>query len=241
MSVFSIKLDNFTGPLDLLLYLISKSKIDIKDIFLSKITDQFIGIVYSSENVDMEYMGDFLSMAARLIEIKSKALLPDVDEDLENDKQTLIFQIEEYKRIKSIIPKLLELETSSLMYLEKLPEETFDIVSTVVLKEHSSVSLSNAMFRILDRKIFRFEKEKYKNTINSLRIEQISIKQGIANILNSISFNFQEFHNFINFYDREHYATYFIAMLELLKQGKIVAYQDGIFKEILLKKENNNG
>lgn len=236
MNKFSIHLENFTGPLDLLLYLISKSKIDIRDIFLSEITDQYISIVYSSESVDMESMGDFLSMAARLIEIKSKVLLPNSqnDQDLEQDKQLLIVQIEEYKKIKSILEELNELEKKSLLYYSKLPEESINPEPIIELKENTVASLSNAIFRTFDRKLLHKENISYKNKINSLRLEQISIKQGISNILSNISNVPKPFTYFVNKNDREYYATYFIAMLELLKQGKIICNQKGIFENIFI-------
>ena len=240
MSKFNVSLENFTGPLDLLLHLISKSKIDIKDIFLSEITDQYISIVYSSENIDMESMGEFLAMAARLLEIKSKALLPteDVDSDLEEDKQLLIMQIEEYRKIKSIIPALEQLESKSSLFYTKLPEEAVVIEPIVELKENTVSSLSNAIFRLLERKLLQEEKKRYKGKINSLRVEQITIKQSILNILKNLSSSPVLFNTFINKNDPEYYATYFIALLELIKRGRVSAKQKNTFDSIYVKKES---
>ena len=99
---YTTVLDNFEGPLDLLLFLIKQEKIEIKDIFVSQVTDQYLQYIASMDVIDVEKASEYLGMAATLVEIKSKALLPKPEEfleDIEDPEQALIRQLEEYKII----------------------------------------------------------------------------------------------------------------------------------------------
>ncbi len=106
MSSYRVNLDVFAGPLDLLLYLIRKDEVDIYDISISKITDQYLGYVEMLKNLDIDLAGDFLVMAATLMQIKSAMLLPKADpdqleaEDFEDPRSELIRQLLEYKKYK---------------------------------------------------------------------------------------------------------------------------------------------
>ena len=118
---YSTKLDNFEGPLDLLLHLIKEAKIEIKDIFVSQVTDQYLQYIASMDVIDVEKASEYLSMAATLVEIKSKALLPKPEEfldDIEDPEQALIRQIEEYKLFKETSEKLKQQENVNRFYKE---------------------------------------------------------------------------------------------------------------------------
>ncbi|MFQ6724552.1 MAG: segregation/condensation protein A, partial [Clostridia bacterium] len=100
---YSTKLDNFEGPLDLLLHLIKEAKIEIKDIFVSEVTEQFLQYMNNLEVLDVDKASEYLNMAATLLEIKSKSILPRIEEftdDIEDPEQALIRQLEEYKLFK---------------------------------------------------------------------------------------------------------------------------------------------
>lgn len=107
---YTTKISNFEGPLDLLLYLVNKAEISIRDIFVSEVTEQFIEYVRSAEDLDMERESEYLGMAATLLEIKSKELLPIMQFDWENDgmeddmfddpQENIFRQLEEYKLFK---------------------------------------------------------------------------------------------------------------------------------------------
>ena len=96
---YKFKLDQFEGPLDLLLHLIKLTKIDIRDIFLGDITEQYLEMMKDIEDVDIEKASEFINMSATLLEIKSRHLLPVENEEVdeEDPEQRLIRQIEEYK------------------------------------------------------------------------------------------------------------------------------------------------
>ena len=121
---YSIKLDNFEGPLDLLCHLIDKNKMDIYDINLSKITDQYVDYIRQMEQLNLEITSEFLVMSSTLLYLKSKHLLPKVrEEEEELTEEELIRRIIEYKKYKEITKKLKEnfLQYSKRFY--KISEE----------------------------------------------------------------------------------------------------------------------
>ena len=121
---YAFKLESFEGPLDLLLHLIAKAQVDIKDIFVSEITDQYLAYLEQMEQLDMEQASEFLTMAATLLNIKSRSLLPKPETPEEDDPEALlILQLEEYKKIKQASLVLQEMEKSAAKSYFKLPEE----------------------------------------------------------------------------------------------------------------------
>ena len=112
-SVLELKLTNFSGPLDLLLTLVKENKIEIKDIFVSQVTEQFLTYMDQLADLDVDKASEYMAMAATLLEIKSRALLPIIPE-LEDNEETpeavLIRQLEEYKVFKEIVGELKEQE-----------------------------------------------------------------------------------------------------------------------------------
>ena len=108
-------LSQFDGPLDMLLFLIGKAKIDIRDIFVSEVTDQYIQSVQEANDLDMDDASAFITMAATLIEIKSRSLLPKppVENDEEDPEQALIRQLEAYQKFKEASGELHELEAAA--------------------------------------------------------------------------------------------------------------------------------
>lgn len=120
---FTLKLSHFEGPLDMLLFLIGKAKIDIKDIFVSEITDQYIQSVNEATDLDMDDASAFIAMAATLIEIKSRTLLPKekVETDEEDPEALLIRQLQEYQRIKQIAEDMKGFEKAAAQLYSKLP------------------------------------------------------------------------------------------------------------------------
>ncbi len=109
---YTTVLDNFEGPLDLLLFLINKEEIEIKDVFVSQVTEQFLDYMKGLPYVDVEKVTDYLNIAATIIKIKAQALVPNlmedpaIDEQIEEDKAELLRAIEEYKLIKEETKKL---------------------------------------------------------------------------------------------------------------------------------------
>ena len=120
------ELQHFSGPLDLLLHLIGDAKIDIKDIFVSQVTDQYLQIVQQSGVQDMDEASEFIQMAATLLLIKSRSLLPaeqKKEEGEENPEEVLIRQLEEYARFQEIAAKMQGFELAAARLFTKLPDE----------------------------------------------------------------------------------------------------------------------
>ena len=117
---YSTKLKNFEGPLDLLLHLIKEAEIEIKDIFVSEVTDQFLKYMDGLSVLDVDKTSEYLNMAATLLEIKSKSVLPKIEDldDIEDPEQALIRQLEEYKLFKEASAKLKEQENVDRFYKE---------------------------------------------------------------------------------------------------------------------------
>ena len=130
--IYSIKLENFEGPLDLLCHLIDKNKMDIYDINISEIADQYIDYINQMEKMNLDITSEFLVMSSTLLYLKSKHLLPKVEnEEEEITEEELIRRIIEYKKYKEITKKLKEAFLVNSNRLFKMPEENFAIDLTI--------------------------------------------------------------------------------------------------------------
>lgn len=231
---FVPKLSFFEGPLDFLLFLVNRAKIEIREIFVSQVTEQFVSYVESAEDLDMETESEYLSMAATLLEIKSKALLPVVTfEDDFGDydpEQELYQQLEEYKLMKEASVKLKDIETTSRFYKE--PDDKANDVR-VVYKDFTLDGLVKAFSDLLlradlQRRIKGAQKEIPKEVFT------------VADKVNHIKETLLE-RNTCSFYDlfredssRPEIITTFQAMLELLKVQYIAAVQDSTYGDITI-------
>ena len=152
---YVVSLKQFDGPLDLLLTLISRAKIDICDIFVSEITEQYLEQMQGVDELDMDSASEFLQMAATLLEIKSRALLPtpprEPEEGEETPEQALIRQLTEYRAYKELSHDLQALEEAAKRMLSKLPEEYPLPPPEFELTGLSMEGLSRALMRILSR------------------------------------------------------------------------------------------
>ena len=120
-SELELKLSNFNGPLDLLLALVKENKIEIKDIFVSQVTEQFLQYMDQIADLDVDKASEYMAMSATLLEIKSRALLPiiiETDNGDESPEKMLIRQLEEYKLFKEIVTELKEQENVDRFYRE---------------------------------------------------------------------------------------------------------------------------
>lgn len=232
---YKFQLDQFEGPLDLLLHLIKEAKIDIKDIFISKITEQYLKYMEAIGSVvDVEKAGEFVEMAATLIEIKSKQLLPkaeDLPEDEESPENQLIRRLEEYKLFKEQSYKLKKQE--NIDHFFKSPDQTVGDVR-YVLKSLSFDGLLDSFAKLLSKIKLKAEIPEAKK----IEKERFSVAQKIAQIkdflLEKTEVLFSEL--FEDALDRIEVVNTFLALLELLKLQLVVAEQKRIFDEIVIRK-----
>ena len=236
----TFRLKDFDGPLDLLLTLVNRAQIDIRDIFVSEITEQYLEIVRAAPDLDMDEASDFLVVAATLIEIKSRAMLPRppaVEEGEEDPETELIRRLEEYRRFRESTVSLRDFEAAARNVFTKLPEEYPLPPQEVELTNLTLDALTEALNRVLARKAEE-EGEKPENHYapRDIHRDEHTVQECMLTLLQKLRKKKR-----IRFEDalsdaptREEVVTYFLAVLELLKLGRMHAVQNGIYGEIEL-------
>jgi segregation and condensation protein A len=241
---YSIHLNVYDGPLDLLCDMISKQKIDIKDISIIEITKQYLSYINMLEAMDLEVTSDFITMATKLLEIKSKYLLfsqRELDEE-EDPRLELMEQLKEYKKYK----KASEVLKDSVDYLNQpyyRNREEIIIDDKVDLNEISIESIKSILPYIFKVKNIEEENETKKderlNKIVRGKIisveEKIEYIQNILTTADKISFN-----NIIKDNTKDEVIATFLSLLELIKSKEIVVVQENFFEDIIIKKNLEN-
>lgn len=230
---YSTKLDIFEGPLDLLLHLIKEAKIEIKDIFVSQVTEQFLLYMNGVKDLDVDKASEYLNMAATLLEIKSKSVLPkDEEENTEfiDEQELLIKKIEEYKLFKEVSEKLKEQQNVLRFYKE--PDKSVNDVK-VVYTDFNIDGLIGAFSKLLMR---IDNKKRQDNVLKEIPKEVFTVKEKVDTIREillekkSVSF----FETFDKIYSKNELITTFQAMLELLKLQYITVEQNAVFDDITI-------
>lgn len=229
-----IHLKQFDGPLDLLLHLIGKAKIDLKDIFVSEITDQYIEAVRNAPDFNMDEASEFIVMAALLVEIKSRSILPKKPLDEEEDpEQALIDRLIAYKQFKEGAQNMAAFEKSAQQVFGKLPEEYPIPPPTLEIDGLSLETLWEALQRMASRapKIPR----EVDFRLRDIRRDNYTVEGCMEVIESRLQFGRMDFQSlFSTTPDREEVVTLFIALLELLKLGKAYVSQESTFDQIFL-------
>lgn len=238
---YNIVLKTYEGPMDLLLDLIKENEIDIYDIPIFTITEEFLRYIENMKKLNLTLTSDFILMASTLLEIKSKMLLPKTkklnneDKDEEDPRKDLVESLLEYKKYKeaSEILKIQEDYESKSFY--KLKTEIFSMNEMDFLKESSVDKLSLAFFNILkkykDKEIVDIDREYFKVEDASRKIKQEIIKNE--------KLKFSEL--LIDIVYKVDVITYFLGMLELIKNEFVIANQRDNFGDILIEKRKYNG
>lgn len=234
---YVVSLKQFDGPLDLLLTLISNAKVDIQDIFVSEITEQYLEAMTLTGELDMESASEFLQMAATLLEIKSRSMLPklpkpEVEEGL-SPEEALILQLTEYKQIKEASARMQQMEEEARALMTRLPEEYPLPPPTVEITGLTLEKLVKAFRRVLDRAEAAERAEHMAG--REMRREQFTISGCMARIgrrLRSGRFGFSEL--FDGEMTRSEVITMFLALLEMSKLGRIRIEQEDAYGEIYL-------
>ena len=241
---FAIRLPAFEGPLDLLLYLIRRNEVDIYDIPIEHVTSQYIEILDSIENLELEVAGEFFVMAATLMYIKSRMLLPQQDQgtnqDVEDDdidpRWELVQQLLEYKKFKEASSEIEELILNSNDLIARIgPKEALQAVERP-LKPVERVDLWNTFNQVLRRLAERI-------TTGEINAEQVTV----ADRMEFILLRFKQKPNFLFSELFEATTTIttivatFLAVLELTRLGEILIKQDRAFSDIRCERGTNTG
>lgn len=234
--MFNIKLENFEGPLDLLLYFIKRDKIDIYDIPITQITNEYISVIDEAKTLDVSIAGEFLFMASLLLRIKTQMLLPrQVDGeslDIDDPRIDLVAQLLEYKKYKNIANKLKNLHFEN--------KDTFFRSSTKVVYDQSP-DISDFLQEVTLYEISKIFKEAIENapTQDSFEIyrETISLKDQKEFILQRLKTNkISSLKKLVKKLETKiEIIVTFLALLEMIKQSEIICIQKENFKDIEIK------
>ena len=219
------KLEKFEGPLDLLLSLISKNKIDIADIPIALLCDQYMDYINKAEELDMELSSDFLYMASELMLIKSRMLLPRDEENDEDPREALAAALLEYQRAKSASEQL------KVMFGEyggRMVKETDEIApDKTYVADHESALLYKAFIKVMNEVRVSDEdaKKNFEPLIRKRTVSVVSIVENLAKRLQGgRKVSLGSF--FRRAQDRLELVSMFLAMLELLKSGHLTLNEE---------------
>ncbi len=234
---YSIKINEFEGPLDLLLHLIKQSNIDIVDIEINEITKQYLDYINKMEELNINVAASYLVMAAELMEIKSKSLLPVEEEEVAEDeevvsKENLINKLIEYQKYKDMISTFKEMEQDRQNIYVKSPEKISNYVDELIVNntDTSVDDLVDAFKKFLER----IDREKPITT--KITTKEYSVKERKRNIRNILKEKQKVL--FTDLFEEKNtgfIVVTFLSILEMTKEKEIIIKQDANFKDITIE------
>jgi segregation and condensation protein A len=229
---YEVNLDEFNGPLDLLLHLIKKSKVNIWNIKLEIIIDQYLEYLKKFEKINLNIASSYLVMASELVEIKSRMLLPsqDTDEEEEDPKEKLINKLIEYQRYKELTDEFKTLREDREDYFTKDPSNLVNYVdeSKKVLIENVT---TNDLIEAFSRFLKRTELDKpLKTKVTSVELSIDDRKKYIRDKL--LSFKKVNFFDLFEVKNREYVIVTFLAILDMASKDEIIIIQENNFDNI---------
>ena len=239
-----VKLQVFEGPLDLLLHLIDKNKIDIYDIPIVEITNQYMEYIRAMEKEDLNVMSEFLLMAATLLDIKCRMLLPkEVNEEGEEEdpRQELVEQLLEYKMYKYMSYELKDRQVDGEMVLYKnptIPEEVLEYVEPVdmdaLLGELTLVKLNRIFRDVMRRQVDKIDP--VRSTFGKIEKEEVTLPEKLDHVT-----EYARIHKKFSFREllekqcsKVQLIVTFLAVLELMKVGTVFIEQEQQFDDIII-------
>lgn len=231
---YQVKLESFQGPLDLLLFLIRKKKIDIHDIPIATITKEYLEYLNQREKINLDREAEFLFIAALLIYIKSQVLLPREKPEEESDpRQVLVDRLIDYQEIKRVCIILREKEKEEMKKWKRTSFQSLSLQEEMDLEEISLFDLAESFFLLM--------KQREKNNIEIIKGKEYSIEEKMKEIV-----SFLEQNGFLDFFDYfyqqetlEEALISLFSLLELIKTRIVTAAQERLFHsiKIWLRKE----
>ena len=244
MNKLDVKLDVFEGPLDLLLHLIEKNKFNIFDIPIVEITRQYLEYLDSMEEENMDVMSEFLVMAATLISIKSKMLLPKEEEETEEEddpRAELVKSLIEYKMYKYASAELKDMSidaSNAFFKKETIPKEVKEVKEEVdpkeLLSDITMKQMSEIFHALLKREVDRVDPVRSK--FGTITRDEIRLEDKMVEIRNEIkglkSINFRTLLGSRR--GKINLIVSFLAILELMKTGVLLIRQEEMFGDIII-------
>ena len=236
---YTTVLNNFEGPLDLLLYLINKEEIEIKDVFVSQVTEQFLAYMRGLPYLDVDKVSDYLNIAATILKIKAQSLVPNLEEDpeidmeIEEDKAELIRALEEFRLIKEETKKLKEMET--IGYFFKEPDKHVGETRTVFSLDNLTL---DGLVSAFSKLLIKQEYAKAQDEIREIPRDEYTVEEKIQFVLETMesgeSVRFEQL--FTKDHTKSEIVTTFQAILELLKYQYLRVKQSETFGEIVISR-----
>lgn len=238
---YLIKIENFEGPLDLLCHLIDKNKMNINDVNLSEITDQYIDYINKMEEMNLEVTSEFLIMASTLIYIKSKNLLPKASDDEEEiSEEELLRRIIEYKKYKEISKTLKEMYKNNAVRFFK-NAEVIELPKQKLERNYDKSVIVDAY-----QKVVKSNEEKVNQ--NARNLEQIAViekytvaskvKQMLTILVKRPKFVFNTLFS-LKQCEKAEVVSAFSGLLELSRRSEVMTNQDKLFGDISVEKKKD--
>ncbi|MES1045735.1 segregation/condensation protein A [Bacillus obstructivus] len=241
---YNVKIDAFEGPLDLLLHLINRLEIDIYDIPMAAITEQYLIYIHTMKELELDIASEYLVMAATLLAIKSKMLLPKHEEELEEDfeyeedpRDDLVEKLIEYRKYKEAAQELKHLEEERGQIFTKPPSDLSEYMKDIQIDQQQSDVTIYDMIGALNKLLRRKKLQKPLST--KISRQEISIENRMEEILNDLTSisGRRSFFTLFEIPDKHHIVITFLAVLELMKRNEILVEQEGNFEEIFVARK----
>ena len=237
---YEIHLENFEGPMDLLLHLVKETKLDIYEIQMSQIIESYLSYIKSLQELNIDIGSEFLVMASSLLHLKSKKLLGKETEEVAEDdeynitsEEDLKNKILEYEKYKNITKELQELEMKRKEVFTKIPEnlKNYQEKQELINDGLTEDDLLKALLKVEERL-------RYKEPLETkITKKEISVKDRIVSIreilIKKTKCHFEDLFEAAN---KEYIIATFLAILEMSKQKEILLKQDGLFESILVER-----
>ena len=233
----NLLIGDFAGPLDLLLHLIKKSKMEIFDIEISEITNQYLNYIEQMSEMNLDIASEYLVMAAELIEMKSRKLLPNKEEESseeeENPEENLKRRLLEYKKYKESTGIFRNLEENRSSYYTKAPESLKNYLNETI-ENDGTISINDLLLAF--QKIL--ERQNFNKPVNTkITRRELSVKERVVRIRDILK-NKKKV-NFIELFDdfsKPYVVVTFLSVLEMAKNKEITLKQDNNFSDIYLER-----
>lgn len=243
---YSIVLESFEGPMDLLYHLIEKNKVDLYDIPIAEVTDQYIEYIDAMEDLNLDVTSEFILMASTLLEIKSKMLLPKhkTEEEEEDPREDLVKKLIEYKRYKLASTELKERNQIYNKVYYRLKEE-FIVEEEEFSPENLDIDMLLESYR---RVVLKYEEKQKRNReeefeereFSRVQRDDITIEEGMNLVFDllkgDVKLNLEEIFERSGKMSKNKVVTVFIALLELIKRKRVKFTQDSPFEEVVLSR-----
>lgn len=242
---YKVKIDAFEGPLDLLLHLINRLEIDIYDIPVAQITEQYLIYIHTMKELKLDIASEFLVMAATLLAIKSKMLLPkneEMIEDMDNEvpydedpRDELVERLIEYRKFKEAANDLKSMEEERSLMYTKPPSDLSDFAKE---KQPEKAELNVSLYDMLAafQKLLRRKKLQRPMSTKIAR-QEISIEKRMSEIMDELKHlkGRKNFNDLFSYPEKEHVVVTFLAILELIKRKEIDVEQQENFGDIFVE------